>query len=341
MFESYSTISIVAVGFILLGVAALVGWGMFLSLKMNIKENIPYGPAVLKASKQKLPVLILNHPSSNVANAYLGTYDKKGSIMFDIEDIGLHINPENSGRTKPIRLGGVDFYLGSYISPEMMSQEDIIKLNKLTDVRTKYPELRGLTNQTLHALITQPMEDWRENCMSVLTYYQDQIKSPVVTLSDDLPDDVEGLIDTLAKVKKDWDNLPTHADYLATTYESIKFKDVTPKQEKKGGLFGRKKEEDDDEDNPEITREYIYKNAQRIPAGVRLMSLYDAQCTDSAALTCAALEQYGLEVEQKFRTELKDLLKDNFAKYVPIGFAVGIAGLLAGIGVYIMAQVFG
>ena len=313
---------------------------------MTIKENIPYGPTVLKAAKQKKSVLILNHPSSNVADVWLGDYNKKGGIMFDIPELGLHIVPENSGRTKPIRLGGVDFYFGTYISPELMSQDDIIKLNKLTDVRTKYPELRGLTNQTLHALITQPMEDWRENCKSVLTYYQDQIQSPVVTLSDELPDDVEGLIETLAKVKKEWDNLPTHADYLATTYESIKFKDVTPKQEPKQKrrfvLPWRKADaEPGDDENPEITREYVYKNAQRIPAGVRLMSLYDAQCTDSAALTCAALEQYGLEVEQKFRTELKDLLKDNFAKYVPIGFAVGIAALLAGIGVYVMSQVFG
>ena len=330
-------------GFILVGVAALLGWGLYLGHRMNVKENIPYGPVVLQAAKKNLPILILNHPSSNVANAYLGTYDKQGSIMFDIEDLGLHINPENSGRTKPIRLGGVDFYLGSYISPEMMSQEDIIKFNKLTDVREKYPELRGLTNQTLHALITQPMEDWRENCKSVLTYYQDQIQSPVVTLSDDLPDDVEGLIETLAKVKKDWDSMPTHADYLATTYESIKFKDVTPEPEpKKRALFSFKKADksEEEEDERTITHEYVYKNAQRIPAGIRLMSLYDAQCTDSAALTCAALEQYGLEKEQKFRMELKDQMKDNFAKYMPVCLAIGTLVLLSGIGVYVMSQVF-
>lgn len=347
MFESYSTLLPVVAGFILLGVAALAGWAMYFAQKVNIRDNIPYGHTILQAAKKNLPVLILNHPSSNVANAYLGTYDKQGSITFDIEDLGLHINPENSGRTKPIRLGGVDFYLGSHISPEMLSQDDIIKLNKLSDVREKYPELRGLTNQTLHALITQPMEDWRENCKSVLTYFQDQIKSPVVTLSDELPDDVEGLIETLAKVKKDWDNMPTHADYLVTTYESIKFKDVTP-EPKKAGLFDglkkkmKKADADAEEENEDkaITRKYVYKNAQRIPSGIRLMSLFDAQNTDSAALTCAALEQYGLECEAKYRMEMKDQLRAGFEKYLPICFSVGIMILLAGIGIYIMSQVF-
>lgn len=332
--------SMTAIGIIiLLIIVAISGWALYFIRKMNVKEKIPYADKVLKAAQKNLCVLILNRPSSNVCDAYVGKRGDNGEPMFDIPEIGLHFNPEHSGRTKPLRLGGVDFYLGSYINPECYSPDDVMTLNKLHAVREQYPNLRGFTNQDLHAFLIQPRNHWRNNCEAILTRYKEE--HPGIPL-ENIPQDVDDFVETLTRAHNTWLHEAVDADYLCTTYESVK---IRRRLMNKGGLFGKKRstqavnsDEDAtalkaDPDFKDLDYEYKFENAKRIPAAIKLYSLYDAQMTDSAAMSCADLEKYGLQVEIKVRKSLKDQLKDNIKQYAPIGITVMM--ILIGLGLCI------
>lgn len=231
MFTTGIDITIVIGIIIIISIPAALGWVLWLKDRSDIKHYVPWVIVALKAARKGLPVMMLHHPSSNTAEMIMCKRDKKGSVLVDDDTIGLHFSPEVSGRCKPTKLNGLDVYFGDFITPNCLSHEDVILINKIHDVRDKFPKLRTLNNQTLLSLFSQPKRDWLTNSQSILTALR-SAKLPAViedlSREEMLPITPEELVAELTKAYNYYIKLEPRADYILTTYESIKRRRVEP-----------------------------------------------------------------------------------------------------------------
>ncbi len=161
-----------------------IGWFLWYQNNDIDKHRMPFVIKMRKAIKNNDPVLILSHPASNHADAYIGYRDKKGSPVFDLkEEVGLKFTPEASGNIRALRLNDVEIYFGCYILPELFSQENILALNRLGKIRDNFPKLRFLTNQQLHAIVGTPASYWRDDCAKYLNAAESKTLPGIIYLT--------------------------------------------------------------------------------------------------------------------------------------------------------------
>lgn len=315
--------------------AGYIGWIMYFMIRSDIQQNAPFVMDILKAAKNELPVLFVSHPKTNEIDVHIGERSDKSSCVFDIEDMHLLFTPDSSSNIQPDRIGKVKIYHAEYLNPELMSRANAIALNNIRNVRDKFPNLRFLSNQDLHALLSRPAGEWIANCETVLASARDQ-NMPEETI----PENVEEFVQLMneARAYISGPDCPLYnATELGITYETVR--KTAPVQERiKQGLFDkfrRKKTQDETntEEEPAPTK-YTYQNAYRIPCGLQPYSWGYAFDTNSSAATSRHMEQYGLEIEARTKMNFKNANQELMMKLVSILLPLGIFVLLCGIGVY-------
>lgn len=305
-----------------------LGWIFYLSIRGNIQQNAPFVLTILEAVKRDLPVLFVSHPKTNEIDVYLGERSEKSSCTFDIPKMHLLFTPDNSTNIQPDRIGKLKIYHAEYLSPELLSRKNAIALNNFRKIRDKFPQLRFLTPQDLHALLSRPASDWEQNCETVLAAAMDQETTPEI-----IPRNPEEFAELLTKAKEylanDPDAVLYHADELGVTYETVQTHKNLISNIPRHWWQKQKQEE---KENEETT--YTYKNAYRIPCGLQLFSWGAAFDTTSAAATARHMEQYGLEIEARTRMDCKNENEELLKKLMTYLLPIGIFIVLAGVGIY-------
>lgn len=319
------------VAYLLITLAGYLGWILYLGMRGNIHQNAPFVLTILDAVKKDLPVLFVSHPKTNEIDVYLGERSEKSSCTFDIPKMHLLFTPDSSTNIQPDRIGKLKIYHAEYLSPELLSRKNALALNNLRKVRDRYPHLRFLTPQDLHALLSRPASDWLLNCSTVLATAMQENHA-----TETIPETPEEFVRLLTAAKQylsaDPDVALYHADELGVTYESVgTHRRILPKKTGKGLSS---KASSDSASKPGDSAEYVYENAYRIPCGLQLFTWGAAFDASSSAATARHMEQYGLEIEARTRMDCKKENEEVMKKLITYLLPLGIFIVLCGVGIY-------
>ena len=327
--------------YVLVTSVGYIGWVLYLSLRSDIQNNAPFVMKILEAVKKDLPILEVSHPKTSEIDVYVGTRSDKSSCVFDIEDMHLLFTPDSSTNIQPDRIGKLKIYHAEYLSPELMSRRNAIALNRLRLVRDKFPKLRFLTDQDLHALLSRPATEWHQNCSVVLAASKDK-KAPAEVI----PQTAEEFV-TLLSNARDFLSSPDaalyDADEIGVTYESVRVRQNIPAQAKSfwDKLRGKKETASEGSGDSSTGGEYVYENAYRVPCGLQFFSWGYAFDTNSAAATARHMEQYGLEIEARTKMNFKNANEEMLKKLMSYLMPIGIFVTLCGVGVYFGTMAMG
>jgi hypothetical protein len=314
-----------------------IGWFLWYQNNDIDKHRMPFVLKMRKALKKNDPVLILSHPSSNHADAYIGYRDKKGSPVFDLEEaVGLKFTPEACGNIRALRLNDVEIYFGCYIFPELFSQENILALNRLGRIRDKFPKLRFMTNQQLHAIIDTPACYWSDDCAKLMRTAESKH-----TPWDHMPESVEEFVKLIGEVRKMISLEPLYkADYIGEKWEYVEVTKETTSISSKiplpTGFLSKFKKTPKTVSSTDESAGVIYKQGYRIPIGIQLYCHEDAFKTISSGVTSKHMEEYGAAIELRTRNEMKNKYDDWMEKLFKILVPCGIFAVLAAIAVFII-----
>lgn len=305
---------------------------LYFMLRADLKTWCPEYDIFIKARKDKLPVLFLRNPGTNVCKPYLGVIEED-TCWFDLPGLGIHFSPQHIGHTAPDLLNGdMVVYHGVVLSPELMSPENAVALSQLSRVRDEYEVLRSIRNQDLHALLSCPAEHLERNCR--VLFDQNVFNDDTIPVM--VPESVEEFIELVTEVRDVLSGLELyHADYIGETYESVKkilSVEVVAKtfwQKFLGFLF--RKKTDTKEEEQDFSFEYKYVNYKRKPIGIQLFSYADAVQNLSSAYNSMHAMQLKLYTEAKTKMNmLHD--KNEMIKWIFIGsFAIAIVLISAGV----------
>lgn len=321
-------------------VAAAAGWGLWLNERSNIRNYCPESKEIIKARKDRLPLLMLRNPGNSYCKLLVGKKKEKNSIEIECGDENIHFSPEFLGHTQCDLLSGdVVLYHGSIVDPTLMSPENAIALNRMSEVRTNFPGLRCLHNQDLHALLSCPADHIEHDCAIL---WGELVEENTAKMPIELPETLPEFVSIVEEARAFFDELPVyHADVIGETYESIQRKRTILPPKKKS--FWHKKTPAATDDTvrsnapvPEITNEYVFVNAKRKPVGIQLFSYAAAVQSLSSAYTAQHVTQLKLKVEAKTLQNIAKN-KEDLLKWLMVGgFAIGVLIICAAVGVTIL-----
>lgn len=324
------------------------GWVVLANRNQAIDNYLPIAPVIRKAltaNKGKKPeaILVLMNTGTYAADIFLGKANPENKAVFDLPgSIGEHLIPENTGNIKPMIIYGLRIYFGTYIDAEAMSMDEVIHNNRLIDVKSKIPELRGIPVSTLNALLQQPNGDWKYNCDNLLANIRQKERRENSEYCG-IPKNTTEFINALYKAQDMLDKpAEKTCDTIITTYESIRRRPkALPKPTLPFDLPFLKKPQEEEEPALISDTEYLYEHRAVKYRGIKFISPNEAANARFSSLTAKRLQEYGLEREQQGRNKAKNEGQLWFDKYGKIVFTVGFAVFICCLGVGVLAMLLG
>lgn len=338
---------------IFIGIAGTAsGW---IVRKLNndaINQHIPFAATIRKAvtaNKGKKPksIIVMMQPGTYTGEVLLGDIDEENHSIFDFSKYGIgeHLVPETY--VKPIILDGLRVYFASYVDAELMGIEEIRANNRLKEIHAKIPKLRGIPIATLNTLLQESPADWEINCSNLL--YQIRTKEeeelePGTTYCG-IPDDEFEFVELLEQAKQMLSE-PTDntSDYIITTFESV-IKHKTPaKKPKQPSIIDIIEAKLKKKPLPkpaglvsEVGDTYQYKSMLKGYRGIKFLAPSEAMQVRDSSLTVSAIQQYGMQMEQRGRLGKNSAGENFMEKYGKYLLPVGIFVFICCVGLGIVA----
>lgn len=141
-----------------------------------------------KARKKNLPVLDVCDIGTGDSQMFLGVKDAKGDIYFDMKEYGDKLDPGmTTGDCAPSRYPhGLSIYHYSTISWLPLGPEQALGFKAINKTRTKYPNLKFLSDEEVHQLLDTPSQEMDHDVEMFIRKYRPQ--GGMIIGADSIPD---------------------------------------------------------------------------------------------------------------------------------------------------------